>query len=424
MDKKNYETYLAILKEELLPAMGCTEPIAVAYGAAKARELLETAPEKIEIWCSRNIIKNAGHVTVPNFNEHRGIEAAAVLGATVGKSERKLQVLSQISEEERREAEEALKKGICSCMLAEKEEEIYIRVELESGEKTAAVEIRGAHDHITRMEKNGCVVFEEIQRKLVKQQTDRSLLNLKNILEFADQVELADIQEVIGRQIQYNTAIAQEGLQCEWGACVGRTLARRERTAKNKAVAMAAAGSDARMNGCALPVVINSGSGNQGITCTVPVIVYAKELHAEEERLYRALVLSNLIAVHQKQYIGKLSAYCGAVSAGCAAACGVAYLKGEGYDTIGRTILNTLGNVAGIVCDGAKSSCAAKIASAVDAGLLALEMAEEEHVFLPEEGLIKGDYEQAIRTFGYLGKVGMKQTDITILNIMLNKEAI
>ena len=231
------------------------------------------------------------------------------------------------------------------------------------------------------------------------------------------------MQEVIKTQIEYNSAISEEGLKNPWGAQVGRTLLEsiEHPTLRAKARAAAAAGSDARMNGCALPVVINSGSGNQGITCTMPVVTYAKALGSTQEQLYRAMVLTNLISLHQKRYIGNLSAYCGAVSAGTAAACGIAYLEGADYDVIGKTIVNSIGNVGGIVCDGAKASCAAKIASAVESGIMGYEMAKRGHVYPFGEGLVETDYEQTIRNIGYMGRVGMKQTDVTILNLMLDK---
>lgn len=419
MDVRQYDNYIKILKSELIPAMGCTEPIALAFASAKARDVLGKKPDKMTIRCSGNIIKNVKGVIVPNSGGQRGVAAAAVLGVAGGIADMGLQVISKVTEEQIEESKRLAESGMCVCELEEGEENLYIRAELYSGDDSAIVEIRTKHDHISRIIKNGNIISEQPDVEM-QSGGDKSALNLKDILEFAREVQIDDIREVIHRQIAYNSAISEEGLNHEWGSQVGKTLMDSgDRTVRTLARAAAAAGSDARMNGCALPVVINSGSGNQGITCTMPVVVYAKELGSTEEQLYRALVLTNLIALHQKRYIGNLSAYCGAVSAGTAAACGIAYLNGADYDTIGRTIINSLGNVGGIVCDGAKASCAAKIASAVEAGIMGYEMARRGQCYPFGEGLVEGDYEQTIRNIGYMGKVGMKPTDVTILNLML-----
>lgn len=421
MDRRIYDNYKKILESELIPAMGCTEPIALAYAAAKARQVLGRMPERIKVFCSGNIIKNVKGVVVPNSGGQRGVEAAAVLGAVAGDPERELQVVSAAETHKVEEAKKLTKEGICTCDLVEGIENLYIRTEVFAGDESALVEIRTRHNHITRIEKNGGVIAEypDLNTSIYG---DKSTLNIRDIMAFADEVDLDDVSEVIRRQIAYNSAISAEGLNREWGACVGRTLMEAgSNSLKTQAKAAAAAGSDARMNGCALPVVINSGSGNQGITCTMPVVVYAKAMGVEEEALIRAMVLTNLMALHQKRYIGNLSAYCGAVSAGCAAACGIAYLEHADYDTIGRTIINALGNVGGIVCDGAKASCAAKIASAVEAGILGYEMAKRGKVFAYGEGLVEKDYEQTIRNIGRMGKEGMRSTDVEILNIMIGK---
>lgn len=419
MDRKQYENYIRILKSELIPAMGCTEPIALAYAAAKAREVLGALPERMVVRCSGNIIKNVKGVIVPNSGGQRGVAAASVLGITGGRADLGLQVISQVTPEQIEESKRLTESGMCTCELEEGEENLYIHTEVYAGGSCAVVEIRSKHDHISRIVKDGEVVFE--QEDIVTQSSgDKTALNLKDILTFAGEVELEDIREIIGTQIVYNSAISEEGLTRDWGSQVGKILlSSGDRSVRTMARAAAAAGSDARMNGCALPVVINSGSGNQGITCTMPVVVYARELGSSEEQLYRALTLTNLIALHQKRYIGNLSAYCGAVSAGTAAACGIAYLNGADYDVIGKTIVNSLGNVGGIVCDGAKASCAAKIASAVEAGIMGYEMAVRGQGYPFGEGLVEGDYEQTIRNIGYMGKVGMQSTDVTILNLML-----
>jgi len=421
MDKKQYDNYVKILRSELIPAMGCTEPIAIAYAAAKARQVLGVMPERMVARCSGNIIKNVKGVNVPNAGGQKGVQVAAILGALAGDPELELQVISQVPDEAVEEVRRLNKARICTCELEEGVENLFIRIEAYAGEESAVVEIKTKHNHISRMEKNGEVllVADDI---VTADSGDKSQLNLKDIVEFAETCNLADVDDLITKQIEYNTAISNEGLANGWGTEVGRILMESgSGSVSTRASARAAAGSDARMNGCAMPVVINAGSGNQGITCTMPVVTYAEELGVSTEKLHRAMVLTNLIALHQKRYIGNLSAYCGAVSAGTAAACGIAYLHGEGYDVIGRTIINALGNTGGIVCDGAKPSCAAKIASAVEAGILGYEMSKRGKVFAFGEGIVEGDYEQTIRNFGRLAKEGMKDTDIEILNIMIGK---
>jgi len=421
MDKKQYDNYVKILRSELIPAMGCTEPIAIAYAAAKARQVLGVMPERMVARCSGNIIKNVKGVNVPNAGGQKGVQVAAILGALAGDPDLELQVISQVPDEAVEEVRRLNKARICTCELEEGVENLFIRIEAYAGSESAVVEIKTKHNHISRMEKNGEVllVADDI---VTADAGDKSQLNLKDIIEFAETCDLSDVDDLISKQIEYNTAISNEGLTNGWGTEVGRILMESgSGSVSTRASARAAAGSDARMNGCAMPVVINSGSGNQGITCTMPVVTYAEELGVSTEKLHRAMVLTNLIALHQKRYIGNLSAYCGAVSAGTAAACGIAYLHGENYDVIGRTIINALGNTGGIVCDGAKASCAAKIASAVEAGILGYEMSKRGKVFAFGEGIVEGDYEQTIRNFGRLAKEGMKDTDIEILNIMIGK---
>jgi len=421
MDKVQYDNYITILKGELITAMGCTEPIAIAFTAAKAREVLGQIPERMVIRCSGNIIKNVKGVVVPNSGGQKGVEVAAILGIVAGKSELELEVISQVEQEDIDNTKALCSQGICSCELEEGEENLFIRAELTAGLETAAVEVRTKHNHIARIEKNGQVIFEQPDIA-IGESGDKSKLNIEDILDFANEVKLDDIREIISRQIKYNSAISEEGLTNKWGAQVGQTFLKfGSNDVRIRARAAAAAGSDARMNGCALPVVINSGSGNQGITCTMPVVVYAEEMGVDDDTLYRALVLTNLLSLHQKRYIGNLSAYCGAVSAGAAAACGIAYLNGDDYDVIGKTIINSLGNVGGIICDGAKASCAAKISSAVDAGIMGYEMAKRDLFFPFGEGLVEQDYEQTIRNIGRMGYYGMKSTDVEILNIMIGK---
>ena len=421
MDTTIYNNYVAILKGELIPAMGCTEPIAIAYTAAKAREVLGAMPDRMTVCCSGNIIKNVKGVVVPNSGGLKGVEVAAILGIVAGNPDMELEVISRVTPEEAEKTRALYDQGMCACQLKEGEENLFIRVELASAAATAAVEVRTKHNHIARIEKDGRLLFEQEDIE-VHTFGDKSLLNIHDILQFASEVDLDDVRDIISRQIEYNSAISREGLANKWGAQVGQTfLELGGNDVRARATAAAAAGSDARMNGCAMPVVINSGSGNQGITCTMPVVVYAEEIGADEETLYRALVLSNLLSLHQKRYIGNLSAYCGAVSAGAAAACGIAYLNGADYNVIGKTLVNALGTVGGIACDGAKASCAAKIASAVDAAIMGYEMAKRDLCFPFGEGLVEKDYEQTIRNIGRMGCIGMKSTDIEILNIMMGK---
>ena len=446
MEEQKYRAYLQILKEELVPALGCTEPIAIAYCAALAREACGSMPEHLDIYCSGNIIKNVKSVTVPNSGGLHGIEAAAVLGAVGGRADKKLEVLEEITPEQREQAQQLLQRHICTCYLEEGVENLYIRIEAKGQKHRATVVISQKHTHIERIERDGEILFQARPQEECKEQAagephqgqelerqgeaeaketedKRSLLNVADILHFADTVRMEDIEEVIGRQIRLNTAISEEGLKNHYGAEVGRTLlAAYGDDVKVRAKAKAAAGSDARMNGCSLPVVINSGSGNQGMTCSLPVIEFAKEWQVSKEKLYRALVVSNLVAIHQKKYIGSLSAYCGAVSAACGAGAAIAYLRGGGYEAVSKTITNTIANMGGVVCDGAKSSCAAKIASSVDAAILAVALESANHCFQPGEGLVQDNVEDTIKNLGYVGRVGMKSTDVTILKLMIRQD--
>lgn len=425
MEDKIYQSYLEILKEELVPALGCTEPIALAYAAASAREVFGGMPERMDVFCSGNIIKNVKNVTVPNSGGMHGIEAAAVLGAVGGKADRKLEVLEAVTEEERKQVRALLDRNFCVCHLQEGVENLYIRVEMTGKGCCAKVTISGKHTHIEQVEKDGKILYADMQVSKKSQEPDkRKLLNVRDILQFADEVRIEDVSEVIGRQVEMNTAISEEGLRNHYGAEVGRTLlAAYGDDIKVRARAKAAAGSDARMNGCSMPVIINSGSGNQGMTCSLPVIEFAKEWQVSQERMYRALVVSNLIAIHQKKYIGSLSAYCGAVSAACGAGAAITYLYGGDYEAVSHTITNTIGNMGGVVCDGAKSSCAAKIASAVDAAIMAHMLENADHCFRPGEGLVRENVEDTIKSMGYVGRVGMKDTDVTILNLMIGSQA-
>lgn len=413
-----YQSYLAILREELIPALGCTEPIALAYAAAKAVKILGCIPEKIIVKCSGNIIKNAMGVKVPHAGNLKGICAASILGALGGDSDRKLQVLESVTSAHLHRTEDLLSQDYCTIELLEGVSNLHIITEVFAGGHCALVEIADGHTNIIRIEHDGILVFE-MEQPSDEAHTSREALSFDRIIDFADCVVLSDVREIILSQIEYNSRISEEGLSHDYGANVGKTLMKSGSTIDIRARAAAAAGSDARMSGCSLPVVINSGSGNQGITVSLPVIEFARTYQKTEEILIRALVVSNLLAIHQKTLIGKLSAYCGAVSAGCAAGVAIAYLMGESRQVMQATLVNTLGAVAGIVCDGAKPSCAAKIAASVEAGLLGYRMAQAGDCFQNGEGLIKGDVDCTIRVFGRLAKEGMYETDKVILNMML-----
>lgn len=422
MERGLYQNYVKILNNELVPALGCTEPIAIAYAAAKAHATLGEFPDSVEMCCSGNIIKNVMGVTVPNSGGMRGIDVAATLGIVGGDADRELEVLEGITQEDIERTRELVAGGFCKCTLQEGVENLYIVAKVKKGEHSAEVTIINRHTLITKIVRDGEILFEHHVSEESPDYVDKSLLNVRDILVFADEVDIEDVREAISRQIEMNGAISDEGMKNSYGAEVGRTLIEMYGDdVKTRARARAAAGSDARMGGCSLPVVINSGSGNQGMTVSLPVIEYAKELKVSEESLYRALVVANLIAIHQKRYIGSLSAYCGAVSAACGAGAAITYLYGGTEEEVGLTITNTIGNVGGIVCDGAKSSCAAKIASAVEAAILAHNMSRKHRSFQPGEGIIQKDLEQTIKSMGYIGRVGMKNTDTEILNIMIDR---
>lgn len=418
-----YGAYVQILKEELVPAMGCTEPIALAYAAAKAREVLGVKPDKVKIGASGSIIKNVKSVIVPNTDHLKGIPAAAAAGIIAGKPEKELEVIAEVSQEQIEEMKDFLQNADISVEYVDNGITFDIIVTETKGESSATVRIANYHTNIVLIEKNGQVLFEEkVEGEKEEGLTDRSLLNMKDILDFAETVDIDDVREVIGRQIRYNTAIAEEGLKGNYGANIGSVLLEMEGdNIRVRAKAMAAAGSDARMNGCELPVIINSGSGNQGMTCSLPVIEYAKELNSGEEKLYRALTLSNLVAIHQKTGIGRLSAYCGAVCAGAAAGAGIAYLHGGGYEEIAHTVVNALAIVSGIVCDGAKASCAAKIASSVEAGILGYNMYKCGQQFYAGDGIVTKGVDETIKNIGRLGKEGMRETNVEIIDIMVGE---
>lgn len=429
MDAATYRDYVNILHEELVPAMGCTEPIAIAYAAAVARQTLGRPAQRMEVEASGNIIKNVKSVFVPNTGGLRGIPAAAAAGMAAGDPALELEVLSSIGEGEQAAIRQYLADTPIAVKLADSPFIFDIAIRAWAGEDSALVRIVNYHTNIVRVERNGQVLKEvEAQAAAEEGLTDKSVLTVKGILEFAREAALADVEDAVGRQVRYNTAIAQEGLRGDYGANIGKVLlATYGEDVKIRAKAMAAAGSDARMNGCGLPVVIVSGSGNQGLTASLPVVEYAKELGADWETTLRAVLVSDLITIHLKAEIGRLSAYCGAVSAGCGSGAGIAWLYGREKEPqallkdVSHTIVNALAVDSGIVCDGAKASCAAKIASAVDAGLLGFYMYQNGQQFRGGDGIISKGVEQTIRNIGLLATQGMRETDREILDIMTTR---
>lgn len=423
MDKRIYDAYIEILKEELVPAMGCTEPIAIAYAAAVARDTLGSTPKIVEISASGNIIKNVKSVVVPNTGGLRGIAAAAGAGIVAGKAEKKLEVLADITKEQIERISDYLQEISFKVMASDSNCIFDIFIEVRDDEHSAEVQIQGHHTNIVQIRKDGETLFgKEYSEEEDGVGTDRNLLSVEQIIDFANEVKISDVEEVIGRQIEYNTAIAEEGLKGDWGANIGKILLQSYgKSVQNRAKAMAAAGSDARMNGCEMPVVINSGSGNQGMTASLPVIVFAEDMGVSRDVLIRALVVSNLVTIHLKTGIGTLSAYCGATSAGCGAGAGITYLYGGGYKEISHTIVNAVAINSGVVCDGAKASCAAKIASAVEAGMLGMKMYQFGSQFYGGDGIVGAGIEHTIKNVSDMAREGMRETDKKIIEIMIDK---
>ena len=421
MDRELYNSYVNILREELVPAMGCTEPIAIAYAAALARKTLGCMPEKVDIRISGNIIKNVKSVVVPHTNGLHGIAAAASAGIVAGNADAELEVISCVSEAQVGQIAEFLKRAQFDIAPSDSDYIFDIQITESVGDENAFVRIAGGHTNVIGLRKNGEVLIDRayVQGERAER-SSHDLLNVEKIVEFADCVDIGDVKDILDRQIAYNTAIAEEGLTGKWGANIGTVLLNAYgNSVHNRAKAWAAAGSDARMSGCEKPVIINSGSGNQGMTASLPVIVYAKELGAGNELLYRALVISNLVTIHLKTGVGVLSAYCGATSAGCGAGAGITYLYGGKYREIAHTIVNAVAINSGMICDGAKASCAAKIASAVEAGLLGMQMQMQNEQFYGGDGIVVKGVENTITNVSRIASIGMRQTDEEIIQIML-----
>lgn len=422
MTREIYDQYVQILAEELVPAMGCTEPIAVAYAAALAKDALGCMPEHIDVLASANIIKNVKSVIVPNTGSLRGLAAAAAAGIVAGDSSRKLEVLSGVTDKQIAAIKSYVQDMNCTVGQSHNEHIFYIEITLTAGGHTAKAIIADHHTGVTLVERDGEALFKADPVGASNEgEADRSVLTVEGIVEFADTADLDDVREIISRQIEYNTAIAEEGLRGDYGANIGSILlASYGNDVHNRAKAMAAAGSDARMNGCEKPVVINSGSGNQGLTASLPVIVYAKELGSDEDTLYRALLVSNLVTIHLKSGIGPLSAYCGATSAGAGAAAGITYLYGGRFNAIAHTVVNAIAINSGMICDGAKASCAAKIASAVESGLLGMQMQMHGSEFYGGDGIVVKGVENTIRNVSAVARDGMRITDEKIIELMLH----
>lgn len=415
-----YSIYVQILKEELVMAMGCTEPIAISYACAKATQVLDHLPDRIVVKASGSIIKNVKSVIVPHTNGLKGIEVAAAAGALYGDADAKLEVLSMATREQIEELPEYVQNTNITVQHIEQGHVFDLEIHVYYEQEHASVRIVDTHTNIVQIEKNWQVIFEDKTTSL-ELKADHSALIMKQIWDFSQTVDIDDVKEILDRQITCNMAIANEGIHNSYGANIGHVILNMDSDCvKTRAKAYAAAGSDARMNGCELPVVINSGSGNQGITCCVPVVVYAKELDCTQEQLYRALVLSNLTAIYIKTGIGTLSAFCGAVSAGAAAGAGIAYLHNGTYKEIQHTIVNALAILSGTICDGAKASCAAKIASSVDAGIMGYYMYKNKQQFYAGDGIVAHSVDETIQNIGTLGSQGMLQTNDKIIEMMIS----
>lgn len=425
--RQKYQDYINVLKEELIPAMGCTEPIAIAYAGAIAREHLGCLPERVEIEVSGNIIKNVKSVIVPNTGGLRGIEVAAAAGIVAGDAAKELKVISEVSTEAVAVIHKFLESTPITVNFSDSKKIFDIMITVYGNGHSAYVRICEFHTNIVEIrEDDKYVLQKDIAVEDSLGFTDRGFMNVQEIIEFADTARIEDVKDILDLQIECNVNISEEGLAGDYGANIGKVLLKTYGTddVKIRAKAKAAAGSDARMNGCEMPVVINSGSGNQGITASIPVIEYAKELGVSDEKRYRALLVSNLITIHLKSGIGRLSAYCGAVSAGCASGAGIAYLYGGGVDEVSHTIVNSLAITSGIICDGAKALCAAKIATAIDAGILGYNMYKEGQQFYGGDGIVSKGVENTIKNVGQLAKEGMATTDQEILKIMTKTQSI
>ncbi|MDE6943285.1 MAG: L-serine ammonia-lyase, iron-sulfur-dependent, subunit alpha [Lachnospiraceae bacterium] len=424
MEIQKYQAFIDILRKELIPAVGCTEPTAIALVAARTRELLGCLPERVEVYVSGDIIKNAKSAVVPNTGGRCGIRTAVAAGVCAGMADRSLEVLSDVTDRQRQMIVEYLDSCSITVALSDDGHVFEIDVKAYARGSYARVKMQEEHTNIVYEEKDGEVLYDRGEQKQEKEEALYAMMNVADIVAFADALELTAVSDIIRRQIQYNGKIAEEGLRKDYGANIGKTLLALygEEDVRVRAKARAAAGSDARMSGSILPVIVVSGSGNQGITATVPVVEYAKAQGASEEMLIRAVALSDLFAIYLKHGMGKLSAFCGALCAGIGAACGIAYLKGGRETEIAHTIVNAVAVLSGMICDGAKPSCAAKIAAAVDSAIFGYEMYLNGQEFLSGDGIISENADKTIENIAHLGSVGLKQADWEILQMMLQNE--
>ena len=422
---REYKNYVSILKEELLPAMGCTEPVAVAYAAAKARDVLGCFPERCRLYVSGNIIKNVKSVVVPNTGGLKGLKAAAAAGIVAGKAELQMSVIAETDPEDIPKIQKYIDEHEIHIERKEGGSALYIEVILEGEGHSSKVVISDYHTNIVLLEKDGAVVFQKAPELRSSFASDHSLMSLESMWDFINTVETEDISDLLDSQINCNSAISKEGLEKPWGAQIGRILIKNANDTKTRAMARAAAGSDARMSGCEKPVVIVGGSGNQGLTVTMPVLEYAERLGSSRDKLYRALALANLMAVYLKKDIGRLSAYCTAVTAGVGAGCAVAYLDGGTLEAVRHTIVNDLAVLSGMFCDGAKPSCAAKVANSVGAGIMGYEMYKNGQSFNGGDGFLQSSADDTIDAVAEIAREAMTETDKKILDIMVsssNKE--
>ena len=410
--------YIELLKREVKPAFGCTEPIALAFAAAKATELLGVRPDHVHGRLSGNIIKNAKSVTIPNSEGRTGIYYSLILGTLVGTAEKELEVLEDLTHEQVVEADYLFEADYCSVELAEGVENLFIEVTAVAGEHTSKVIVQNTHTTISYAEKDGEVVIALSPEEVAKHSIE---LCFDSCYEFASTVDAKELEEILGPQLDLNMAIAEEGMKNNYGSNIGKLIISNSSSIADKARAYAAAGSDARMDGCSMPVMINCGSGNQGITLSVPIMMYAKEYGIDRDHTLRALALANVLALYIKQYIGRLSAYCGVVSAASATASGVAFLLNESKEVIWETLSNALAGTSGVVCDGAKASCAMKIGMSLGNSLLAYTQAKTENSFKAGQGIVKEDIDKTVQTVATIAREGMKQTDVVILETMLEK---
>ncbi|MDY0023976.1 MAG: L-serine ammonia-lyase, iron-sulfur-dependent, subunit alpha [Candidatus Izemoplasmatales bacterium] len=424
MDKCRFEDeYLKILQEELVPAKGCTEPVAIAFAGAKARDILGGIPDNILIQASGNLIKNIRCVTVPNTNNLVGIEASVLAGIVGGKTELNLEVIENITPEDLVLLNELLLKKIVKIKLLMTSINLHFILTATKNSDTVSIEIKNMHTNIVKIIKNDKVIFEKNSGKgeFFGVETPRENLTVENILHFTETVDINLIKDLLDKQIEYNMAIANKGLNSEFGVSIGQTILKHDQTIFGKIKAYSAAASEARMSGCSMPVMTNSGSGNQGIATSVPVVLFSEHLNISKEKMYRALILSNLLTIYQKSFIGRLSAFCGAISAAVSSGATFTYLSGGNLQQIKMTITNALANVSGVVCDGAKPSCASKISTGLDAAILGHFLAMENHQYNPLSGILKNSADETILAVGKIASEGMKDTDKVILDLMLDK---